>query len=74
MRFDKKYVVSLSLLRYEQLEIGLVQKCAIDEKNLQFSSNQADIQPKLPIHKLVILVKYQIDWRKAINFFLVLYF
>ena len=43
-------------------------------KNLQFSSNQADIQPKLPIHELVILVKYQIDCKKIVYFFLIAYF
>ena len=43
-------------------------------KNLQFSSNQADIQPKSPNHDLVILVKYQIDWKKIVDFFLIAYF
>ena len=39
-------------------------------KNLQFSSNQANIQPKLPIHELVISVKYQFDWKIIVDFFL----
>ena len=43
-------------------------------KDLQFSSNQADIQPKLLIHELVILVKYQIDWKKIVDFSLKLIF
>ena len=56
-----KRSVNTLKVRYEQQRIGLAKKYALNKKNLQFSSNQADIQPKLPIHKLVILVKYQID-------------
>ena len=43
-------------------------------KNPQFSSDQADIQPKLPILELVILVKYQIDLEKIKDFFILPYF
>ena len=37
-------------------------------KNMQLSSNQADILPKLPIQELIILVKYQLDWKKIVDF------
>ena len=37
-------------------------------KDPQFSPDQADIQPKLPILELVILVKYQIDQKKIEDF------
>ena len=43
-------------------------------KNLQFSSNQADILPKVPIFELVILVEYQLDWMKNADFLLIAYF
>ena len=43
-------------------------------KNLHFSSNQADILPKLPIHELVVLLKYQLDWKKIVDFLLSAYF
>ena len=43
-------------------------------KHLQFSSNQADVQPKSPIHGLVILVRYQIAWKKIVDFSLIGYF
>ena len=38
-------------------------------KNLQFLSNQDDILPKYPIQELVILVKYQLDWKKIVDIF-----
>ena len=41
---------------------------------MQFSSNQADILPEVPILELVILVRYQLDWRKIVDFLLIAYF
>ena len=38
------------------------------EKNLHFSSNQADILPQLPTHELVILVEYQLNWMNMVNY------
>ena len=43
-------------------------------KNLQFLYNQADILPKISIHELVILVKYQLDGMKNVEFFLIAHF
>ena len=43
-------------------------------KDLEFSSNQADILPKLPIHELVILLKYQLDLMKIVDFLQLVYF
>ena len=40
-------------------------------KNLQYLSNQANILPKLSIHELVILVKYQLDWEEILDFLLI---
>ena len=37
-------------------------------KNLQFLSNQADIQAILPIHELVILAKFHKDKQKNVDF------
>ena len=42
-------------------------------KNLQFSSNQADITPKLFIES-AILLKYQLDWEKIVDLLLIAYF
>ena len=39
-------------------------------KNPQFSCNHADILPKLPIYKLVILTKYHNDRVKIVDFFI----
>ena len=33
-----------------------------------------DPLPKLPIHELVILLKYQLDWKKIVDFLLSAYF
>ena len=38
-------------------------------KNPQFSSNQADSLPKLPIHELVILTKWHNDRVKIVDIF-----
>ena len=38
-------------------------------KNPQFLSNQADILPKLPIHKLVILTECHNDKMNIMDFF-----
>ena len=43
-------------------------------KNLQFLSNQADIQAILPIHELVILAKFHKDWQKIVDFLVVVKF
>ena len=40
---------------------------------LLFSSNQADILPKVPIFELVILVEYQLDWMKIAEFLSIAY-
>ena len=37
-------------------------------KNLQFSSNQADIQATLPTHELIILSKFRRDWKEIVDF------
>ena len=38
-------------------------------ENLQFLSNQADIQAILLTHELVILTKFHKDWQKIVDFF-----
>ena len=60
-------------MRYEQEKIGLAQKYAIN-KTSAFSSDQVDIIPKLPIHEIVILLKYQLDWKKIVYFLLLEHF
>ena len=40
-------------------------------KNLQFLSNQADIQAILPIYELVILAKFHKDWQKIVDFLVI---
>ena len=37
-------------------------------KNLQFLSNQADIQATLPTHELIILTKFHKDWQENMDF------
>ena len=37
-------------------------------KNLQFLSNQADIQATLPTHELIILTKFHNDWQEIVDF------
>ena len=43
-------------------------------KYLQYSSNFADILPKLQAHEKIILVKYQLDWMKNVDFVLIAHF
>ena len=40
-------------------------------KNLEFLSNQADIQGLLPTHELVILTKFRKDWQKIEDFLII---
>ena len=39
-------------------------------KNLQFLSDQAEIQAILPTHELFILTKFDADWSKNVDFFI----
>ena len=43
-------------------------------KNLQFSSNQADILAKCQVIGQVILVEYQLDWMKIADFLSIAHF
>ena len=40
-------------------------------KNLQFLSNQADIQATSPTHELVILTKSHKDWEEIVDFLVI---
>ena len=40
------------------------------EIKFTFSHHKADILPKYSIHGLVTLVKYQLDWKKIVDFLL----
>ena len=48
---------------------GLKLKTSPLIKNLQFSSNLADIQAKLPTHEVIILTKFHKDCKKIVDFF-----
>ena len=43
-------------------------------KNLQFLSDQAEIQPILPTHELFILTKFQKDWQNIVAFLVIIKF
>ena len=43
-------------------------------KNLQYLSDFADILAILSTHELIILIKFDEDWTKIVNFLLELYF
>ena len=36
-------------------------------QNLQFLSDQAEIQAILPTHELLILIKFHNDWQKLVD-------
>ena len=40
-------------------------------KNLQFSSDPAEISAILPTHELVILIKFRKDWSKIVDFLVI---
>ena len=40
-------------------------------QNLQFLSDQAEIQAILPTHELFILTKFHKDWQKIVDFLLI---
>ena len=40
-------------------------------QNLQFLSDQAEIQAILPTHELVILIKFHKDWQKIVDFLVI---
>ena len=42
-------------------------------KNLQYSSNQADILSQLPTHELVILIEYKLNWMNIVDFLQIAY-
>ena len=43
-------------------------------KDLELLFNQVDILPKLPNQELAILLKYQLDWKKIVDFLPLAYF
>ena len=43
-------------------------------KNLQFLSDQAEIQAILPTHELFILTKFQKDWQNIVDFLVIVKF
>ena len=45
-----------------------------DWLNPHSSSHKADTLPKLPTHEQVILVEYQLNWIKIVDFLLIAYF
>ena len=43
-------------------------------KNLQFLSDQAEIQAILPTHELFILTKFHKDWQRIVDFLVIVKF
>ena len=52
---------------------GLAQILAHDE-NPKFLSNQANVQAILPIHELVILIKFHMNWQEIVDFLVIVTF
>ena len=60
-------------VRYEEQKIGLAQRCAINKESVIFIQSNY-YSTKITINELVILLKYQLDWNKIVDFLLIAYF